>query len=212
MEVIPPFLSAADLDTSECERPDFVPDEGGYVMFAGHLGAHKGLEPLVKAWVGLRTEIPLVLAGFPRLDTPSEFPPGVIVAKNVPHSDILRGWRHCLVAVVPSLWPEPFGLVALEAMAAGKPVVASAVGGLADLVVDGATGILVPPGDVEALRGAIARLLGDPLLREKMGQAGRARAAGYSASVVVGQWERVFREVVAARTLSDSGESGQHDR
>jgi glycosyltransferase involved in cell wall biosynthesis len=207
MEIIPPFLSADALDTSACERPEFVPKDGGYIMFAGGLGPYKGLGPLIDAWVSLRTKIPLVLAGFPRPDTPSSFPPGVVVAKNVPRPDVLRGWRHSLVAVVPSLWPEPFGTVALEAMAAGKPVVASAVGGLADLVIDGVTGILVTPGDADQLRKAIARLLGDPALRERMGQAGRKRATDYSAKVVVGQWERVFSEVVAARASANDGRS-----
>jgi glycosyltransferase involved in cell wall biosynthesis len=62
-------------------------------------------------------------------------------------------------------------------MAHGRPVVASAVGGLLDLVVDGETGIHVPPGDVSALRGALERLLGDRELRRRMGEAGRRRAA-----------------------------------
>ncbi len=126
-------------------------------------------------------------------------PRGVIVAEEVPHEDVLRAWGHCIAAVVPSVWPEPFGMVALEAMAAGRPVVASAVGGLADLVVDGITGILVPPGDASALRSAIQALLAEPLLRARMGAAGRKRAAAYSANVVVAAWERVFREVIAGR-------------
>jgi glycosyltransferase involved in cell wall biosynthesis len=78
------------------------------------------------------------------------------------------------VVAVPSR-REGFGLVAAEAMAHGKPVVASAVGGLLDLVVDGETGLLVPPGDVEALRAALERLLGDPELRRRLGAAGRDR-------------------------------------
>jgi glycosyltransferase involved in cell wall biosynthesis len=62
-------------------------------------------------------------------------------------------------------------------MAHGRPVVAGAVGGLLDLVVDGETGLLVPPGDVTALRGALERLLGDEELRRRLGAAGRERAA-----------------------------------
>ncbi|HOQ89417.1 MAG TPA: glycosyltransferase, partial [Candidatus Hydrogenedentes bacterium] len=70
---------------------------------------------------------------------------------------------------------EPFGLVAVEAMAAGKPVVASRSGGLADIIVDGETGLLVPPGDPRCLAEAIARLLSDPNIRNSMGIAGRQR-------------------------------------
>lgn len=200
MEVIPPFVSDEAFHADEGGRPAFVPSDGNYLMFAGALGPHKGLDILLEAWAGLEPKIPLVLAGIRRLDTPRSFPVGVIVAEEVPHEDVLHAWGHCLVAVVPSVWPEPFGMVALEAMATGRPVVASAVGGLADLVVDGATGILVPPGDVAALRSAIQRLLEDPLLRARMGAEGRKRAAAYSASVVVAEWERVFREVIAGGT------------
>ena len=200
MEIIPPFVPDEAFHADQGGRPTFVPAEGDYLMFAGALGSHKGLDILLEAWAGLEPKIPLVLAGIRRPDTPRSFPVGVIVSEEVPHEDVLRAWGHCLVAVVPSVWPEPFGMVALEAMAAGRPVVASAVGGLADLVVDGATGILVPPGDAAALRSAIQQLLGDPLLRARMGAEGRRRAAAYSADVVVAAWERVFREVIRGWT------------
>jgi glycosyltransferase involved in cell wall biosynthesis len=68
---------------------------------------------------------------------------------------------------------EGYGLVAREAMAHGRPVVATRVGGLADAIADGETGLLVPPGDVAALRGAIVRLLEDPELRRRLGDAAR---------------------------------------
>src|SRR6476659_7827464 len=84
-------------------------------------------------------------------------------------------------------------------MAAGKPVIASAVGGLPDIVVDGTTGILVPPGDVSALRETIVLLLADPDRRARMGQAARQRADCYSASEVVPQIERVYREALESR-------------
>ena len=63
---------------------------------------------------------------------------------------------------------ETFGLVVLEAMVSGRPVIASRIGGLADIVVDGATGMLVPPGDVGALRDAIQYLLDHPDVRERI--------------------------------------------
>src|SRR5206468_8794383 len=77
--------------------------------------------------------------------------------------------------VVPSLG-EGFGMVALEAMERGRPVVAAAVGGLAEIVVDGVTGLLVPSGEVEPLAAAIVRLGRDPELAARMGRAGRERA------------------------------------
>lgn len=78
------------------------------------------------------------------------------------------------VVALPSL-QEGLGVAALEAMAAGRPVVASRVGGLAEVVVDEVTGLLVPPGDAAALGRALARLGADPALRERLGAAGRAR-------------------------------------
>lgn len=81
----------------------------------------------------------------------------------------------CDVFCLPSS-AEGMPLVILEAMAQGKPVVATAVGGTPELVVDGETGLLVPPGDVDALADALAQLLGDPGQRRRMGDAGRVRA------------------------------------
>jgi glycosyltransferase involved in cell wall biosynthesis len=197
IDLIPPFLSDDTFDPVDAVRPAFVPATGDYVMFAGALGPHKGVDVLLEAWEGLGASVPLVLAGLRRHDTPLRFPEGVIVAENVPHGDVLRAWAHCAIAVVPSRWPDPCPLVALEAMAAGRPVIASAVGGLPDMVLDGTTGILVPPGDVQALRASIVQLLADPGRRASMGQAGRERAGGYSASVVVPQIEQIYQEVIA---------------
>ncbi len=80
------------------------------------------------------------------------------------------------VLVQPSAEPEPFGMVVIEAMASGKPVVATAHGGPLEIVVDGETGFLVPPGDPAALAEALARLIENPSLRRRMGAAGRERA------------------------------------
>jgi glycosyltransferase involved in cell wall biosynthesis len=77
------------------------------------------------------------------------------------------------VVAVPSTEPEPFGLVALEAMLAGVPVIASAHGGLVEFVDDGVNGMLFAPNDVGALAGAIAKLAGDGSLRERLGTRGR---------------------------------------
>ena len=88
---------------------------------------------------------PLALWAFLSKDTPTSLPDGVKIVHNVPHKEVLSAWPHCTVALVPSTWPEPFGTAATEAMAAGRPVVATAVGGLKDIVVDGETGLLRSP-------------------------------------------------------------------
>jgi glycosyltransferase involved in cell wall biosynthesis len=107
--------------------------------------------------------------------------------------------------VVGVPWYEPFGIVPVEAMACGVPVVGSAVGGLLDTVVDGVTGLLVPPRDPRALAAAVRRLLSDPAARRRLGRAGARRARMYDwseiASRTLATYERVaeqWRERAAA--------------
>lgn len=99
------------------------------------------------------------------------------------------------VVAVPSL-SETFGIVALEAMACGVPVVASAVGGLAEVVSDGETGLLVPPRDPAALAAAIARLLDEPALRKRLGRAGREFARRHPPGQIAAQTMSVYKRVI----------------
>ena len=102
-------------------------------------------------------------------------------------------------AVVCAPWYEPFGIVPLEAMACGVPVVAAAVGGLRDTVVDHATGLHVPPRDPEAIGSALSLLLENPALRASLGRAGEQRArTRYS-------WDRVAAETEKAYQLAAAG-------
>jgi glycosyltransferase involved in cell wall biosynthesis len=153
---------------SGVDIPDAVgePDEPPHVLYAGRLSEEKGVLELVEAARGL----PLVIAG----DGPLRGRvPGAI--GFVAHDELLDLYKRAAVVVCPSR-REGFGVVCAEAMAHGRPVVAAAVGGLRDLVVDGETGLLVPPGDVPALRAALERLLADPQLRRRLGTAARERA------------------------------------
>lgn len=90
-------------------------------------------------------------------------------------SNVWPVWQATDIAVMPSSSPESFGLVAIEAMASGLPVIATRHGGALDIVVDGETGLLVPPSNVDALADAIARLASDPELRQRMGASGAER-------------------------------------
>lgn len=90
-------------------------------------------------------------------------------------SDVWTVWDACDIAVIPSTEPEPFGMVALEAMVSKKPVVAANHGGLAEIVIDNETGFLVPPVNAAELANAIKRLAQDASLRQKMGQDGYLR-------------------------------------
>lgn len=201
IDIIPPFIPDESFCPPDTKRPEFLESIGEYIMFAGALGPHKGIDVLLEAYREIASRVRLVLLGLRRHDTPKRFPNGVLVVEDVPHHDVIRAWNNCLLAVVPSRWPEPWGMVAMEAMAAGRPVVASAIGGLRSIVQDGKTGILVPPGDAAALRAGIQRLLDDSGERTRMGEAGKQRAAECKASKLVPRVEQLYREVVKLITI-----------
>jgi len=152
------------------------------VLYVGRLSPEKGVLDLVAAADGMK----LVVAG----DGPlRERVPGAL--GFVPHHQLSALYARAAVVACPSR-REGFGVACAEAMAHGRPVVASSVGGLLDLVVDGRTGVLVPPGDPERLRAALQHLLDDASLRREMGEAARARAEELLS------WERVTSATLAA--------------
>jgi glycosyltransferase involved in cell wall biosynthesis len=118
----------------------------------------------------------------------------------VSHEHIPGYLRSFDLFVVPS-HRESFGVAAVEASACGLPVIASRVGGLPEVVVDGETGLLVPPGDVDALTAAMSRLLSDPRLRAQMGQAGRQFVLEhYRWKDNAKLMERLYDEVLGSRS------------
>ncbi len=196
IEVIPTFIPDTALQPQPAyPRPAFLPQSDEYLLFVGELSPHKGVQVLLDAYQGLTDLAPLVMIGSQHGAASVEIPPGVFVARNVAHQDVMAAWERCAIGVVPSVWPEPFGQVAIEAMAARKPVVASAVGGLPDIIVDGVTGVLVPPGDAQALRLALRELLLDPARRARMGEAGHERARRFTVGAVADRIEQVYSEV-----------------
>jgi len=200
--VIPNFLSDGPSSTGEGGEQLAGLPCSPFLLFVGDLRAFKGISVLLRAYAGLKAEPgrevpPLVLIGRVLDETPREFPPGVLVLGKWPHEAVMAALPRSLALVMPSIGPETFGIAALEAMASGRPVIASRTGGLPDLVVDGETGILVPPGDTEALRGAMWRVVEDPGLAEQMGRAAKARAALFQAERVVPLVERVYEDLLS---------------
>jgi glycosyltransferase involved in cell wall biosynthesis len=186
-------------------RPDFLPPKDGYLMFVGALGLHKGVDVLLEARGRMRNRPPLVLIGTPRADTPLVDDPGVVIARNVPSAQVMASWARASLAIVPSVWNEPMGQVAVEAMLAGRAVVASDVGGLRDVVQHSITGLTVPPGDPAALAEALDNLLDDPEERRRMGEAGRLYARQFEAAAVVPRVVEVFEDILARRTRTHRG-------
>ena len=166
------------------EIPPEVGDEADppEVLFVGRLSEEKGIRELARAAEGLN----LVVAG----DGPlRDLVPDAL--GFVPHDEAQRLIGRAAVVVLPS-HREGLPMVILEAMAHGRPIVATPVGGIPTLVEDGVTGLLVPRGDPQALREAIERLLADRVLRRKLGAAARARVQE------VASWDRVVEETLAA--------------
>lgn len=158
------------------------PGEPPHVLYVGRLSEEKGVRELAEAARGL----PLVVVG----DGPLRalLPQAV---GFVPHAELGEYYEAASVVVVPSR-REGYGVVAREAMAYGRAVVATDVGGLPDAIEDGVTGVLVPPNDPAALRAALERLLGDAELRVRLGAAARERArAAFS-------WEAATAATLAA--------------
>lgn len=164
------------------------PGEPPHALFVGRLSEEKGVEELLEATDGL----PCVIVG----DGPlRERVPDAV--GFVPPSGLGAYYERAAVVVCPSR-REGYGVVAREAMAHGRPVVATAVGGLADAVEDGVTGLLVPPRDSQALRAAIERLLGDRELRNRLGGAARAAAESrFSWPVATAATIRAYRDALS---------------
>jgi glycosyltransferase involved in cell wall biosynthesis len=196
-EVVPNFVpdNVGALPADAGARPAELPTKP-YVLFVGNLTRIKGIHVLLQAYAGLVNAPPLVLIGLNCHDTPAEFPPNVIALRDCPHETVVRAWHESLFGVVPSIWPDPCPTVAMEAMATGRPVVATRMGGLPDLVDDGRTGYLVPPDDHVALRDAMQRLLDDPGLRREMGQAALEKVTHFQAGTVVPRIERVYQSLL----------------
>ncbi|CAL9284833.1 glycogen synthase [Streptomyces sp. SudanB52_2052] len=182
-----------------------------YVLFVGRITRQKGVPHLLRAVRDIDPAAQVVLcAGAP--DTPeidrefrelfaelSDVRDGVYwISKMLPRPEVIQLLTHAALFVCPSVY-EPLGIVNLEAMACGTPVVASAVGGIPEVVDDGRTGLLVPAGDgFEAgLARAMDTVLGDPETARRMGEAGRERAVGeFGWDAVARRTVRLYEEIV----------------
>jgi glycosyltransferase involved in cell wall biosynthesis len=207
----------------DCVR--FVPDGptspkrlAHRIVSVGRLVPRKGFAELIAVLPGL-PDTELVIAGGPERARMADDPEAnrlrelakrlgvadrVRLAGQVPRNRMPALLRSAdVVACVP--WYEPFGIVPLEAMACGVPVLASAVGGLTDTVVDGVTGVHVPPRRPAVLTAALKMLLADPVKRTFMGAAGRDRVESrYPWSVIAAQTARIYESCVDSVQLTGS--------
>ncbi len=161
--------------------PFFTPAAGeeNYLLCAGTLEPRKGIDLLVDAWGSLPPPRPrLVLCGDPGWRT--RVPEGIEVTGYVTRTRLRELYQHALAFVYPSRY-EGFGIPPLEAMACGAPVIATRTGAIPEFA-EGAA-VLIPPGDRDALRAALVRVIGDGALRRDLRTLGPARARAWG-------WER----------------------
>lgn len=177
------------------------------VGFAGRLVRAKGADVLLRAFALVVRRLPaarLLVAGdgpeakaLRRLAEELRLGASVAWLGHVPSADAEQRLKPSWVQVVPSLWAEPFGLVATEAMIRGTAVVASAAGGLAKIVRHGQTGLSVPPGDIAALADALLQLLSDRVRAEELGCAGRKLALDqFTLSAHVDRFVQLYQMLV----------------
>jgi glycogen(starch) synthase len=190
--------------------PNFVPDElvsavppgapaaDAPILFAGDATRDKGVGVLCDAYRRLVSPPQLVLAGRLVRGDVLELPAGARAFGLIDHEAVMDLMRGARLVAVPSICPDPCPTVVLEAMAAARPIVASATGGIVDLVDDGVTGLLVPPGEPARLAGAIAQLLADEAMAIAFGRAGAERVRRFTASAVVGQVEAAYERALGA--------------
>lgn len=191
--VVPVFMST---EYAVAPRPDWLPTDP-YVAFVGVLDAYKGVNTIMAA-AELLPDQAFVVAGVPSAGTPQHTPSNVTMSFNLKHDDVMAVYRDAVAALAPSEWLEPGGTVAVEAMRVGTPVIATNLGGLPEAVVDGETGLIVPPFDPVALSQAITRITANPALRASMSHAAALRSERFTAVQVIPEMISVYERTMSA--------------
>jgi starch synthase len=197
-------LGVFDLFAGLCEP---VPEEPRTVLFFGRLAPYKGIEVLRDAAPAIAARVPdarFVLAGGAvpgfHAGPPPDLPPGASWEAGGGHvglGELCRLFRAATIVVLPYVEASQSGVVS-TAFAFGKPVVATAVGGIPEVVEDGLTGCLVPANDASALAAAVAGLLEDPGARSRLAAGVAERAAGeLSAHSVARATVEAYRQIAA---------------
>lgn len=203
------------IDVARFASPDLEPierfnDGRPNILFVGRMEKRKGLRHLIRAYPYIKETIPearlLVVGAF----SDQEKAPflryarthklhGVHFIGYVSPEELPRYHRTATIFCAPSTGFESFGIVLLEAMAAGLPTVASDIAGYRTVLENGAEGLLVPPGAEQALARAVIDLLRDPARRAQMGECGKRKAAQYDWSIIAQQVLAYYDELLAAR-------------
>jgi phosphatidylinositol alpha-mannosyltransferase len=200
-EVVPCAIDVARF-AAPAPRPPAMPADRPYVLYVGRLEPRKGVDRLVDAMTRVRERVRnahlVIIGGGPdreAIETRAQdrrVP--VLFAGRVSDEDLPAYYQAADVVCSPALADESFGIVLLEAMAAGRPIVASNIAGYAELLEPAGCALLAPPGDVETLANAICTLLQDTQLARTFGRRGADAAKKYD-------WDVVSRRLVGIYEL-----------
>lgn len=197
-EIVPNFIrdDVAALDGRADERLEGLPKEP-YILFVGDLRRFKGIDVLMAAYAQLENVPPLVAIGRRCHDTPASWPKNVHVFHDWPHTAVMHAWSRSMAGVLPSVGPEACATVLMEAMACGKPMITTNIGGNPGIVDDNISGLLVEPGDEDGLARAILAMASDEGLRQRLSTGASRKVKAFMASNVVPRIEAVYRDVLA---------------
>jgi glycosyltransferase involved in cell wall biosynthesis len=195
-QVVPNFVPDSLLSLTSVPRDPDVP-EGDYLFFAGDLSEQKGVGTLLAAYARLEpaTRPGLLMVGRSAMDL-SDLPDGARAEEKWDHDRIVSGFAHALAAVLPSQWPDPCPTTVLEAMALGAPLVTTPMGGIADMVTDEDSALVVPPGDVAATAAALTRISSEDGLGMRLGARARVEVQRYLQSRVASDFEEIYAALV----------------
>lgn len=219
VHVIPNMLATprASMASSAAAPTELGVAGAPYALFVGDLRETKGFGVLLEAHRSLDASerIPLVVVGETDASSPDRLPADVHHVGAVPNAEVHRLMARARYVVVPSQWAEPFGIVAIEAMQAGRPAIVTDTGGLGELVDDGRTGLVVGADGtradrVQGLAAAMRRLSTDADLADRLGDAAASAALRFRPEAVVPRIEQVYDTLVAGP--AESGVSGARRR
>ncbi len=204
-KIIPNGIDLDHFSTRAAPWPEYQ-DGKINILFVGRLEKRKGLRYLLEAFSRLKWDLPdirLLVVGPGTPDKESHSVLGgrglndVVFAGSVPYEDLPRYYASADIFCSPATGAESFGIVLLEAMAAGKPVVASDIEGYAGIVTHGQEGLLFPRKDIEGLAQALGTLIRDSQLRKKLGSQGRQTVEQYRWDRVAAQVEDYYRDCMS---------------
>ena len=212
-EIIPNGIDVDHFSQEAVPWPEYQ-DGKTNILFVGRLERRKGLRYLLEAYSRLKWDIPNIRLLVVGPGNPDKESYRVLSSRNlqdvvflgrVPYEDLPRYYASADIFCSPATGAESFGIVLLEAMAAGKPVVASSIEGFRGLMTDGEEGILFPAKDSQALAHSLELLVRQPELRRQMGGKGRHTAEQYRWEVVASQVDQYYQSCLQSTRRSVNG-------